>query len=93
MFALSLRNTPLIEKFAKKIGYTIDAKQQKYTRNATIAWSVFMFCLTVISFTTVFLSDEIWTVFNGLISYVLIAMMMCIEFIIHKKVNNANANK
>lgn len=93
MFALSLRNTPLIEKFAKKMGYTINTKQREYTRRATIAWSIFMFCLTIVSFITVFLSDEIWVMFNGLISYILIAMMMCIEFIIRKKVNNANTNK
>ncbi|MBO7644860.1 MAG: hypothetical protein J6S57_00985 [Alphaproteobacteria bacterium] len=93
MFALSLRDTPLIEKFAKQFGYKLDEKQQKYTKQATHAWALFMFCLAVISFVTVFLSDEIWVIFNGLISYILIAMMMGVEFIIRKKVINVHGNK
>ena len=90
MFALSLRDTPLIEKFAKQFGYKLDEKQQKYTKQATHAWALFMFCLAVISFVTVFLSDEIWVRFNRLISYVLIGTMMFIEFIIRKNFEYQN---
>lgn len=93
MFALSLRGTPLITKFAKKMGYVLDAEQQEYTKRATIAWAIFMFCLAIVSLVTVFLSDEVWTVFNGLISYVLIGMMMGVEFIVRKKVANASRSK
>lgn len=93
MFALSLRNIPLIEKIAKKMGYDLDINQKEYARRTTIAWAIFMFCLTVISFVTVFLSDEIWVMFNGLISYILIAIMMSVEFLIRKRFTNVHRNK
>ena len=93
MFALSLRGTPLIEKFAKKMGQNLNTKQKEYAKSATCAWAVFMLCLTIVSFITVFLSDEIWVLFNGLISYILIAIMMGTEFIIRKRFVNVHRNK
>ena len=93
MFALSLRETPLAEKFAKKMGYDLESKQKEYARYVTYAWAIFMFCLTIISLITVFLSNEIWVVFNGLISYGLIATMMGVEFVVRKKVMNVHRDK
>ena len=93
MFALSMRDVPLIEQFAKKMGYNLDAKQQEYTRRATCAWAIFMFLLSVISLTTVFLSNEIWVMFNGLISYILIAIMIGAEFLVRKRLLNVRRNK
>ena len=93
MFALSLHDVPLIEKFALKTGHKLNFEQRKYTRAATRTWAIFMLCLTMISLATVFLSNEIWVMFNGLISYILIAIMMGVEFIVRKKVKNANTDK
>jgi uncharacterized membrane protein len=42
---------------------------------------------------TVFLSDEVWVLFNGLISYVLIAIMIGVEFIIRKRFINVRGGK
>lgn len=93
MFALSLHNTPLVEKFARKMGYNLNTEQKRYAKNATCAWAVFMLCLTIVSFITIFLSDEAWVLFNGLISYILIAIMMGTEFIIRKRFVNVHRNK
>lgn len=93
MFALSLRGVPLIERVAKKIGYNLDESQREYTRRVTYAWAIFMFCLAVVSFVTVFLSDEVWVLFNGLISYVLIAIMIVVEFIIRKRFIDVRGGK
>jgi len=93
MFAMSLRNVPLIEKFAEKMGHKLNASQKEYAKCATRAWAIFMFCLTAVSFATVFLSNEIWVLFNGLISYILIAIMMGVEFIVRKRVMNVHADK
>lgn len=93
VFALSLRETPLVEQFAEKMGHKLDAVQKEYTRRVTYAWAIFMFFLAIASTITVFLSDEIWTLFNGLISYILIAIMMGTEFIIRKRVMNARRDK
>ena len=93
LFSLSLHNTPMIEKIACKMGYHLDINQKKQTKRATLFWAIFMFCLTVISFITIFLSDEIWVLFNGLISYVLIAMIIGLEFLIHKRQINVHRRK
>ena len=93
MFALSMRDVPLIEKFAKKMGYNLDKNQKEYTKKATCVWAIFMFLLSVISLITVFLSNEIWVMFNGLISYILIAIMMGAEFLVRKRLLNVRRNK
>ena len=49
--------------------------------------------LAVISCVTIFLSDEIWVLFNGLISYILIAIMMGIELLVRKKIAYVHRNK
>ena len=85
IFALSLSRTPLIEQFAKRMGYTLNDKKQLYARHATIAWAIFMGIIGIFSLITVFLSDEIWVLYNGLISYILIALMFGIEFVIRKR--------
>ncbi len=85
IFALSLRKTPLMAKFAKKIRKEhLDEKTLTYTRNATKAWAIFMLLNTLASLITVFLSNKIWTIYNGFISYVLIGIMMLVEYIIRK---------
>lgn len=93
MFALSLRETPLVEKIAKKMGYSLDTQQKEYTRHVTCAWAIFMFLLAIVSFITVFLSNETWVLFNGLISYILIAIMMGVEFLVRKRFMNVRGNK
>ena len=85
IFALSLRKTPLITKFAQKMRKEhLDEKTLIYTKNATKAWAIFMLCTTFISLITVFLSNEIWVIYNGFVSYVLIGIMMLAEYIVRK---------
>lgn len=87
IFALSLQKTPLITKFAQKMQTKpLNQSELDYTKHATFAWAIFMFVNTVISLITVFLSNEIWTLYNGFISYILIGTMMFAEYIIRKKV-------
>ena len=93
MFALSLTGTPLVEKIAKKMGHDLNDEQRAYTRRVTIAWAIFMFCLAIISLATVFLPNEVWVMFNGLISYILIAIMMGVEFLVRRKVMYVHRNK
>ena len=57
-----------------------------YAKKATYAWVIFMYALTCISCITVFLSTEIWALFNGLISYILIGVMFAAEFVVRRKV-------
>ena len=86
MFASSLRNQPLLTKFAKKMGKDLSPCVISYTRHATLAWTIFMAVCTIVSAITVFCSDFIWGIYNGLISYCLIGMMMLVEYIVRKRV-------
>jgi len=91
IFALSLRKTPLITQFAQKMQKTpLYEYKLNYTKRATIAWAIFMFANTIISLITVFLSNEIWTLYNGFISYVLIGIMMLSEYIVRKRVEKCS---
>ena len=91
IFALSLNKKPLITKFAEKLqSRPLNKHEVQYTTKATIAWVIFMAINTVVSFITVFLSNQIWVWYNGLISYILIGTMMLGEYIVRKKVNKCS---
>lgn len=93
IFALSLRKTPIITQFAMKTHQVLDRNTLLYTRHATRAWAIFMGVNAIISFLTVFLSDEIWMLYNGFISYILIARTMLVEYIVRKKVLHDKSDK
>ena len=84
-FLISLRGKPLITVFAEKMGNKATPEMLSYTKKATVAWGVFMFINTAISFFTLFLPLDIWTLYNGLISYILIGMMFGIEYLIRRR--------
>lgn len=86
IFASSLFRKPLIEIFAEKTGRVLDAAGKRYTRRATLAWTVFMAANTLISLATVFLSLRVWTVYNGFVSYLLIGAMFAAEFLVRRRV-------
>ena len=86
IFTASLYNVPLVKYFAKKMNYEIDDNVKKYTRCVTIVWAWVMGINTLISFLTVFLSDWIWVLYNGLISYCLIGAVMGIEYLVRMRV-------
>lgn len=54
----------------------------KYTRNLTYIWAIFTFLNFLVSIYTVFLSKEIWILYNGFISYFLIGLIFIIEYIV-----------
>ena len=93
MFALSLNKTPLITQYAQKMHQNLDERGTKYTKNVTLAWAVFMACNTLISLATVFMPMNIWVLYNGFISYILIGTMMVGEYILRKWVLRVQSNK
>ena len=62
---------------------TIDSV--KYTKKVTFAWCVFFLINALISFITVFLNDEIWALYNGLVSYLLMGTLFLGEWIVRKR--------
>jgi len=57
----------------------------EYTKKVTKVWCVFFLFNGVIAFITIFLSDEIWALYNGLISYVLMGVLFLGEWIVRKR--------
>lgn len=87
-FWISLRDRPLITVFAEKMGQRITPVVAHYTRNVTIAWGIFMTFNTLISITTLFLPIWIWTLYNGLIFYILMGLMFVGEYLIRRRLHH-----
>ena len=82
-FGLSLIYPPsLIERIACQTEPGLDERGIKYTRAVTKIW--FGFCLSnsLISLCTVILADmELWAIYNGCISYILIGILFAGEYV------------
>lgn len=83
VFSLSLRSeqTPMIERFARLASKEpLGPEAIVYVRRVTIVWCGFFLINSAISFYTIFFSDlATWTLYNGLISYLIIALIFAIE--------------
>lgn len=93
MFAVSLKNKPLAQLVAEKQHIAMTEKSKNYARKVTMVWVVFMGLNTIISFMTVFMSDWIWTLYNGLISYCLIGIVMAVEYITRLRIFREHPNR
>jgi uncharacterized membrane protein len=72
----------VIQKFARACGDKLDKPAWTYTRNLTYVWCVFMLINLLISIYTIFLSDAIWMLYNGCISYILVGSLFAIEYLV-----------
>ncbi|MFA6857398.1 MAG: AMP-binding protein [Treponema sp.] len=69
-------------------GSPAEKRVESYCRRVTAAWCLFFVCNgSIAAFTVFFCSDEVWSVYNGGISYMLMGLMFTVEFIIRKQVN------
>lgn len=80
----------VIQKFAKAVDGELSENAVKYTRNLTYIWSALTFFNFAVSLATVFMSEEIWALFNGLISYLLIGTLFFVEYIIRTILKKKN---
>lgn len=55
-----------------------------YTRKVTLVWCCFFMLNGLIALWTVFQSDEYWTVYNGVISYVLMGILFACEWLVRR---------
>lgn len=75
----------IITKFAKLIHPNLEQFEIDYTRNVTKAWCLFFVVNGLIALYTVLShSIELWTLYNGLISYLAIGVFALIELLIRK---------
>lgn len=87
-FSASLiKGPPVVERLARlaQRGKPLPDEAIPYTRRVTQAWCVFFVANGSIAAATVMHGDlQIWTLWNGCLSYVAIGVMMAVEWLIRK---------
>ena len=86
IFASSLLFPPsIIERIARTFHKDFPESAIAYTRNVTIVWTIFFAINIFVSGWTVLNGDmEIWTLYNGLISYIIVGILLGAEFVVRK---------
>ncbi|MBN2718665.1 MAG: hypothetical protein JXX14_22660 [Deltaproteobacteria bacterium] len=81
------RGPNMIARFAALSEPVITSGVLGYCRKVTIAWCVFFVVNgTIAAYTVFFSTREYWTLYNGLISYILIGLLFGAEWLVRKKV-------
>lgn len=85
-FSLSLLRPPsIIERIARRQDPDLPVAAIQYTRKVTITWCLlFMFNGFIALITAVKGDLVLWTLFNGFIAYILIALVFAVEYGIRK---------
>jgi uncharacterized membrane protein len=86
MFALFYRSLKhpqtIIERLARLQEPNLPHHGVIYTRKVTKVWCVFFVVNALTALYTTFQSIEVWTLYNGLISYLLIGALFSVEWIV-----------
>jgi uncharacterized membrane protein len=86
-FSISLFNPPtVIEKIARRLRPELPEYAVVYTRTVTKVWSVFFLINGALSVVSLYFSDQWWMLYNGLISYCLIALLLAVEYLVRMRV-------
>ena len=88
LFASSLVSPPsIVEKMARIRDPELSPEAVVYTLNVTRLWTVFFLLNGCIAAgTALWASDEIWTLYNGFIAYLLIGLLAGGEWIVRRRV-------
>lgn len=88
VFASSLlTKQSLVERLARLREPNLPADGIAYTRRVTQAWCLFFILNGSMALITVLSQDmQLWALYNGFISYLLMALMMGVEWIIRRKI-------
>jgi len=81
VFAFSLRHPPSVpEMFARLRHRDLPPQAVAYCRKVALLWCCFLAANAAVALCTVFLSREAWTLYNGLVSYLLMGALMAGEY-------------
>jgi uncharacterized membrane protein len=90
LFASSLyAKQSIIERMARLKEPNLPETGVRYTRKVTIVWCVF-FTLNGLAalFTAFWTSNEAWLFYNGFLAYVLIGLLVVIEWLVRYRVKH-----
>ncbi len=84
-FASSLKQPQtIIERLARLQEPDLPQSGIQYTRKVTQVWCLFFLFNGITALYTCFLPIEVWTLYNGLISYILIGVLFAIEWVVRQ---------
>ena len=84
-FGISLRSTPMIERFARLQEKALSDEKQRYCRRVTYIWLAFFIVNgSIAAALAIYSSLELWTLYNGFIAYVLIGTLGASEFVFRR---------
>jgi uncharacterized membrane protein len=88
MFSYSLYKPPtIVERIARLTEPALSLSGVRYTKKVTIVWSLFFLLNgSCALYTAIFCSMEIWTLYNGFISYILMGTLMATEWLVRLRV-------
>jgi len=88
VFAYSYVKPPtVIESFARLTEKNMSPQAIQYTTKVTLVWCLFFIVNGLASlYTAVFTSLDIWMIYNGFLSYILMGMLMLVEYLVRLKV-------
>ena len=84
VFAYSLWKPPAVITLIAETRDQLTEKGRLYTESVTKIWCIFFLVNAAIAFWTIFLSDDYWLLYNGLISYVLMGVLFVCEWLIRR---------
>ena len=93
LFAWSLWHPPsIIERLARLQTAELPEQAITYTRKVTVTWCLFFIGNGLIALLTALCAPlAIWSLYNGLIAYVLIGLLFGIEWLIRRRVHNRHS--
>lgn len=92
VFAWTLWRPPsLIERLARLQMPDLPPEGVRHTRRVTMAWCVFFALNGGMALATAFMSREVWVLYNGLISYLLMGGMFAGEWFLRKRLLRGGA--
>ncbi|RHW75788.1 hypothetical protein [Colwellia sp. RSH04] len=94
VFSYSLANPPpVIERLARLTQAELPPHAIAYTRKVTKVWLGFFIINAIIAcYTALFTSLATWTLYNGLIAYILMGVLFTTEYLVRLRVQKLNDN-
>lgn len=93
VFAVTLWRPPsMIERFARMTEPLLDSRAVTYTRQVTKVWCVFFFANGLFAlYTALYTSMAFWTLYNGLLAYLLMGLLFAVEYWVRMRVRGSVA--
>jgi uncharacterized membrane protein len=93
IFASSVIHPPTVIERIAKLRHELNADGVRYTRNVTLAWCVFFLLNgSVALWTALYASIEMWTLYNGFISYLLMGGLFVGEIMVRRRFMRMSAS-